>query len=274
MTVEELIIYAKKYIHSIDAKMLLANILHYDTLELLTHLDEVVSEDNINLYKQEIEAFKNNKPLQYIIGTTNFYGYEFKVNENVLIPRFETEQLVENTIQWVKEHNPEEKGKLIDLGCGSGCIGITLKKKLPNLEVTCLDISDKALEIAKENAKNLEADLLFIQGDMLEKGLDSYDIVISNPPYISKDEEIDEMVRNNEPDIALFAEEEGTYYYHRLLENIQKLEQKPKLIAFEIGYLQKDKIFALAEKYLENYKIECKKDLAGKDRMIFIELMR
>lgn len=274
MTIEELIIYGKKYIHSIDAKMLLANLLNYDTLELLTHLDEIVPEEKVKIYKDEIEAFKRNIPLQYIIGNTNFFGYEFIVNKNVLIPRFETEELVDNTIKWIENNHKDKQLKVVDLGCGSGIIGITLKKKLPYLDVTCLDISKEALEVTKENKEKLNADIKIIWGDMLENNNEYYDIIISNPPYISKDEKIEDIVRENEPHLALYAEEEGTYFYRKILESIAKREEKPYLVAFEIGYLQKEKVTMLAKEILKDVSVECKKDLAGKDRMIFIEIKR
>lgn len=274
MTVEELIIYGKKYVHSIDAKMLLANLLNYDTLELLTHLDEVVSEENIKIYKEEIEAFKNNVPLQYIIGNTNFFGYEFNVNSNVLIPRFETEELVDNVIKWIEKNYQNKPLKVIDLGCGSGAIGITLKKKLPHLDVTCLDISKEALEVTRQNSEKLNAEINILHGDMLENNNEYYDIVISNPPYIDLDEEIEEIVKKNEPHLALYAPENGTYFYRKILESISKMKEKPYLVAFEIGYLQKEKVTFLAKEILKDINIECKKDLSGKDRMIFIEIKR
>lgn len=270
MTIEELIVYGKQYLHSHEVNMLLSHVLNYDNLELFNHLQDIVTEDNINRFKEMIGKAKNKMPIQYILGNVNFYGLTFKVNENVLIPRFETEELVEHTLGYIKELFPSNHINIIDLGCGSGNIGITLKKKLPNSSVTCVDISEKVLEVARENAKNLEADINFIQSDMLEEVTNSFDVIISNPPYISNDEVIDEIVKENEPHLALFAENNGLYFYDKILSSCKKNLKEHFLIAFEIGMMQKESIMKLANQYFKDVKIECKKDLSLKDRMIFI----
>ena len=270
MTVEELIVYGKKYLHTTNVKMLLANILGYDSLELLVHLDEIVSEEQIQLFKEYIDTIKNNKPVQYLLGSVNFYGYDFYVNEDVLIPRFETEELVQNTIGFIKNKFQKENLKVIDLGSGSGVIGITLKKKIPQLDVTCLDISEKALEVTKENAKRLETDIRVARGDMLNNITERYDIIISNPPYIKNDEEIEDIVTDNEPHIALYAGIDGLDYYRQILKQAKNNLNDKFLIAFEIGRTQKEEIIEIANKYLQSIKIECKKDMQDNDRMLFI----
>ena len=205
--------------------------------------------------------------MQYIIGNVNFYGYTYKVNKNVLIPRFETEQLVENTIKLINERLPKNIS-IIDLGTGSGCIGITLKKELPNSKVTLVDISSKALKIAKQNSKY--EDITIIKNNMLNNINEKYDVIISNPPYISYDEEIMDLVKNNEPHIALYADNDGLYYYEQILKTCRKNLKKDFIIAFEIGYNQKKEIIKLVNKYLNNIEIITKKDYSKKDRMIFI----
>jgi len=270
MTVEELIIYGKKHLHSHEANMLLSHILNYDGLEFLTHLDEEVSQENTEKYKSMINKVMNNTPIQYVIGNVNFYGYEFIVNENVLIPRFETEELVENTIKYINKFFKNIDINIVDLGCGSGNIGITLKKKLETAKVTCVDISDNALSVAKENANRLDVDINFIKSDMLDGVNDKFNVIISNPPYISRDEQIEDIVKNNEPHLALYAEDEGLYFYDKILSTCRKNLEDKFLIAFEIGMTQKDRVIALANKYFENITIECKKDMSDKDRMIFI----
>lgn len=271
MTVEELIIYGRKFLHSHEVNILLAGILGYDTLELLTHLDLLVSDNDVNKFKNMIESRKNGYPLQYIIGSTCFYGYDFLVNPNVLIPRFETEQLVEIVIKYIDNHF-EKPIKIIDLGCGSGAIGITLSKKIDNSEVTCLDISDLALDVTKVNADRLNANINIIKGDMLDNITDKYDVIVSNPPYISPDEDIEPQVKNYEPHLALYGGNDGLFFYEKILKNIQKNLNKKYLIAFEIGYLQKKSIEQLARKYLddEDVIIETYKDLSGKDRIVLI----
>ena len=270
MTVDELLVYGKARIHKDHAKLLLANILEKNPLELLLYLDEVVEEEKVNLYKEEVEAMANNKPLQYVIGKVNFYGSEFIVNENVLIPRFETEELVENTINKINEMFPNKQIKILDIGCGSGVIGLTLKKLFPESEVTLVDISKEALEVAKENAKRLGLDVNFIESDIFQNVYDIYDVIISNPPYIMEDEEIEDIVKDNEPHLALYAGVNGLDCYEKILMNISNHMKDRCLIAFEIGYEQSKDIINLINKYLDNVKIEVKKDLSEKDRMIFI----
>ena len=190
MTVEELIILGKKYTSSTHAKMLLAILLEVNPLELLTILDKVVEDDKVNLYKESLEALSENRPIQYVIGHVNFYGLKFKVNENVLIPRFETEELVENIKNYLENKNITNP-KILDLGCGSGVIGLTLKHFFKDADVTLVDISDEALEVARDNAKSLALDVNFIKSDWFENiPLDKYDVIVSNPPYIKTDEEM------------------------------------------------------------------------------------
>lgn len=269
MTVEELIVYGKKYLHSFDVNCILSNLMNYDVLELSLHLNEKVNKKVEEKFMECIEKAKNNVPVQYIIGNVNFFGNKFIVNENVLIPRFETEELVERVISFVKEKF-NDANKIIDLGCGSGVIGITLAKKIPNVEVTCLDISYKALEVAKKNAEINCAKIKFVQGDMLSNVYDKFDIIVSNPPYIADNEIIEEIVKNNEPSIALYGGKDGLLYYENILSTASEKLNDKYLIAFEIGYNQKDKIIDIAKKYFKDSKIECYKDMSSKDRIIFI----
>ena len=152
MTVENLLFFAKQHIHSDHAKILLAELLNKNPLELLTCLNEVVSEEQVEIYKKEVLALQEGRSLQYVIGNVNFYGNKFYINENVLIPRFETEELVENTVQYIKKYfsSPID---IIDLGCGSGVIGLTLEKKVSTESVDLVDISEKALEVTKKIVK-------------------------------------------------------------------------------------------------------------------------
>lgn len=270
MTVEELIIYGKQFVHSTQAKMLLADLLGVNPLELLNYLDKLVEEEIVNNYQQRIYALKEKKPIQYVIGNVNFYGNLFKVNENVLIPRFETEELVENTLNYIKEIFPNNNLKVIDLGTGSGCIGITLKKKNALFDVTLLDISEKALEVARENATNLGVAVDFIQNDMLDNLTGKYDIIISNPPYIKDNEEIEEIVKNNEPHLALYAGIDGLDCYKKILKEAPNHVNEEFLIALEIGESQGNDIIELAGKFFPDAIIESKKDMQGRDRMVFI----
>ena len=217
--------------------------------------------------KQGIQKLKEGKPVQYIIGNVDFYNVNLLVNENVLIPRFETETLVEKTINYAK--NLKEPLDILDIGTGSGAIAITLAKHL-NSNVLATDISKKAIEVAKENAKRNNVKINFKQSDILKNIQGKFDIIISNPPYIAKDEKIDPLVKNNEPHIALYADNNGLYFYEEILKNIKPHLKEKSIIAFEIGMTQSEEITKIANKYLPKAKIITEKDLAQKNRYIFI----
>lgn len=271
MTVEELIVYGKKYTSSTKAKMLLANFLEVNPLELLTILDKVVEEDKVNLYKNSLKALSENRPIQYVIGHVNFYGLKFKVNENVLIPRFETEELVESIKNYLEKKNITNP-KILDLGCGSGVIGLTLKHFFKDSEVTLVDVSKEALKVAEDNAKSLKLDVNFIKSDWFSNvKVEDYDVIVSNPPYIMIDEEIEEIVKNNEPSLALYGGIDGLDCYRSILKDINKYLKDDYLIAFEIGYLEGEKLKELVKNTIPNSKVTIKKDLSNKDRMLFVE---
>ncbi len=270
MTVEELIVYGKSKIHSDHAKMLLADLLNINSLELLNYLDKQVSQEIEEEYKKKVDLVKVKNPIQYVIGNVNFYGNIYEVNKNVLIPRFETEELVENTLYYINNYfNPYDLS-IIDLGTGSGCIGITLKKKLPSSDVTLVDISPKALEVARKNATNLDANVNIIENDMLNGLEDKYNIIISNPPYIKTNEEIEDIVKENEPHLALYGGIDGLDYYKQILESAKERVKDYYLIAFEIGDTLKNDVINIARLNFPNANIVAKKDLQGRDRMIFI----
>jgi len=268
MTVEELISFGKSHIHKTQAEMLLAILLDVNTLELLLMLDERVSDSIVKEYQEKVMLIKNNEPIQYVIGNVNFYGNIFKVNKNVLIPRFETEELVENTLEYIKKYF-DYPIKIIDLGCGSGAIGITLNKKIDNAKVTLLDISHDALLVAKENATSLNADVSFIESDMWDKVEDKYDVIISNPPYIRNDEEIEDIVKENEPHIALYGGYDGLDLYRKIRKNLQEHANDRFMLALEIGDLQRETVTNIFSD-IPDVRIVAKQDLSGRDRMIFV----
>lgn len=212
-----------------------------------------------------------NKPIQYLIGYSNFYGYDFIVNEDVLIPRFETEELVENILYKYDEHFGGKKVDVCDLATGSGCIAITLSKEEKNMRVVASDISKEALKVARENNKKLGGNVTFLEGDMLEplKGM-KFDIFVSNPPYIPEEEEVDPLVKDNEPNLALFGGKDGMKFYRIILEGLRPLLKEKAMIAFEHGFDKKEEMLALANEYFPEAKAECIRDLEGKDRMTFI----
>ena len=269
MKVEDCLVFGKSHCHSDMAKILLGELLQMNPLELLNHLEEQVPEEISKKYKEEILALESGKPLQYVMGHVNFYGNQFEVDERVLIPRFETEELVENTIKISKELFTEPVD-ILDLGTGSGVIGLTLEQKLPTKSVDLVDISKDALEVARKNGGKLQSKANYIESDFFEKVEKLYDIIISNPPYIKDDEEIEEIVKKNEPPLALYAGKDGLDCYKKILREARFYMKEKSILAFEIGCTQKEDIIKLANKYLEDIEITCKKDLSGRDRMIFI----
>ncbi len=219
-------------------------------------------------YEEGIRQYKEGKPLQYIVGTAPFYDLTLKVNKDVLIPRFETEYLVEKTINYAKKYF-SNKINILDIGTGSGAIAISLKKHLDS-NVTASDISAKALEIAKENAINNNAKITFIKSDIFENIKGKFDIIISNPPYIAYDEEIEDIVKNNEPHIALYAKDKGLYFYKKIINQAKKYLNKKSILAFEIGMTQGHSLKEYASIYFKDSKIFVEKDLTGRDRYLFI----
>ena len=215
-----------------------------------------------------LKKLEKGYPVQYIVGNVDFFGNIIKVNKNVLIPRFETELLVEKTYNYIKKYF-SKKVTILDIGTGSGCIAITLKKML-NSKVTAVDISKKALEIAKENATQNNVNVDFILSNLFSNIKGKFDVIISNPPYIAYDEKIDEKVKNNEPHLALYANNKGLEFYEKILKEAKKYLNEKAIIAFEIGENQGEDISEIAKKYFKEAYITVEKDLPGKDRFIFI----
>ena len=209
-------------------------------------------------------------PIAYLIGDVSFYGYPFKVNENVLIPRFETETLIEKTIKLIKSLNLENSN-LIDLGTGSGVIAITLKKEIPSLNITAIDKSNEALKVAIENSKLNNVNVDFQNQDIFNYELpENISIVISNPPYIEEDSNYNQNVLY-EPKEAIFVSNTNPLiYYEQILKMAKEQITKKHLIAFEIDEDHKEDMHKLCKKYFPSDNIVIEKDLAGKNRYAFI----
>ena len=222
-----------------------------------------------NKLKKGLKKLEKGLPTQYIVGNVSFYGYNINVNKNVLIPRFETEELVENTLKYINKYFTGNID-VLEIGTGSGCISIALKKENNNLNITSTDISKKALKVAKNNAKLNDVNINFVNTNIYKGIKNKFDVIISNPPYISKNEKIEDIVYNNEPHIALFANNNGLYFYEEILKNIRDILKDKYLIAFEIGSTQANQIKNMINVYLPNSNIIIKKDLQKRDRMIFI----
>lgn len=217
--------------------------------------------------EEVLKKIDNGYPVQYLIGNVYFYNSIINVSEDVLIPRPETEYLVKLTIDYAKNRF-NKKIDIIDLGTGSGCIAIALKKELVSI-VSAMDISHDALELANINAKDNNVDINFYEKDITEPLKNNYDIIISNPPYIPKNGYVAQNVLKYEPHIALFALDEGIYFYKKIIKNnINKLN-KNGFFAFEIGDNEQNLLEEfLKEESISNY--EFKKDLTGRIRYLFI----
>lgn len=220
--------------------------------------------------EEAIKQLENGIPVQYIVGNVDFYGLNIKVNKDVLIPRFETEELVEKTINYISKYF-DKKVDIIDLGTGSGCISIALKKNIDS-NIDAVDISPDALSVAKENALNNNVDINFICRDMVQPLNKKYDVIISNPPYLRDESEVEEIVRNNEPDLALYASDDGMYFYKKILENYKNNLKDKFIIAFELGYNQADYLKEYASNLYPNSKVIIENDLTGYKRFLFILL--
>lgn len=235
----------------------------------LAYIKKYLSEDRL---EEGIALLKKGVSPQYIVGNVDFYGNIIEVNKNVLIPRFETELLVEKTIMYIQKLFPKDKIsnlKILDIGTGSGCIAITLKKEL-NSQITGIDISNQALKVAKKNVNNNQVEVTLYQSDVFSKVTGKFDIIISNPPYIRYDEEIEEVVKDNEPHLALYAEENGLYFYKKILNQANFYLENKFLIAFEIGEKQGEDVKNLAYQYLKNIEVKIEKDYSNRDRFVFI----
>ncbi|WP_316829412.1 peptide chain release factor N(5)-glutamine methyltransferase [Pedobacter aquatilis] len=235
--------------------------------EFLTKKDKALSVKDLASLNKILNSLKKGKPLQQVLGETFFYGLTFKVNEHVLIPRPETEELVD----WIIREIRDKKASLLDIGTGSGCIPVTLKKHLPHLNISALDISPAALKTASENARLNEAEINFIEADILNYSETiKYDIIVSNPPYIRELEkaEMHENVLANEPHLALFVSDENPLVFYKAIADFAMSNLNPNGYLFlEINeYLWAETLQVLIDKQFKN--IELKKDINGKDRMI------
>ncbi|OFN57826.1 HemK protein [Streptococcus milleri] len=225
--------------------------------------------DDIELLKEIQSQLLVHRPAQYIIGSAEFHGHSFKVDERVLIPRPETEELVD----LILSENPNTNIKVLDIGTGSGAIALSLAIDRDNWQVTASDISSNALELAQENAEVIDVAIDFVQSDCFQEITGKYDIIVSNPPYISETdrEEVGLNVLTSEPHLALFAVEDGYAVYRKIAENAQKhLTEKGK-IYLEIGYKQGKYVKKLFESAFPKMRIRVLQDQFGKDRMVVVD---
>ena len=255
------------------AKFLIMHYADISVQELYLRLDQEVDVDLIEQFNQGLGLYINEKqPLQYITGKQAFYGHEFYVNEDVLIPRWETEELVERLIIYIDITFSDKKLDILDIGTGSGCIAVTLAKKTSNSNVVATDISEKALKIAQKNNEKLETNVKFLVGDLFEPVKNMrFDLIVSNPPYIPNGEAIGPTVIH-EPEVALYGGNKGLDFYERIIRESKNYINPHGLIAFEHAYNTKAELAELALKYYPNAKVTQFQDLSKRDRFTFIEV--
>ena len=254
------------------ARFLLMYMLDESSQLFSNSLSEQMSKENEEKYFSLIEKhIKEDVPLSHLVGFEYFYDRKFKVTKDVLSPRMETEELIYKVIEYVKVSNKNNL-KILDLCTGSGIIAITLKKELDEIliDVVASDISEEAIEVAKENAQYHDADVRFIQSDIFNNIDDKFDIIVSNPPYIDRKDEVtmQDNVLKYDPHLALFAEEEGMFFYRKIIEQAKDYLKENGVMFFEIGYDQRDKIINLSEK--NDYLAQVYKDINNRDRMAFL----
>lgn len=250
-------------------------LLHYSKMnssELILNMDNEMPEEVYKDFLYGVDRYiTKNIPVQHILGYEYFYGHKFIVNSDVLIPRFETEELVANVLMYYDEVFEDKQVDVLDIGTGSGCLAVTLDIEEPNMKVIATDISEEALKTAKKNNENLQGNVVFYQGDLYEPVINKkFDVIVSNPPYIPKGEYVEGLVVDNEPEVALFGGEDGLYFYRLILEQAPSHLNDTFLIGFEHAYDKAKELRKLIKKYLPDTEIIQKKDMQGKDRMTFI----
>lgn len=250
-------------------RIILADILNSSAIDVIMNPLELITKKQIDTIEHVLKGLKNQEPIQHLIGFTEFMDLKFNVNSDVLIPRPETEEL----IRWIIDDCAEITNKdVLDIGTGSGCIPTCLAKNLPKAKVTTIDVSEKAIKVAKQNATNNNVNIEFIQQDILslETLNKEYDVIVSNPPYVRNLEkaEMQKNVLNYEPHLALFVEDNNPLIFYRKIAELAKTSLKPNgVLYFEINqYLGKETIELLQNLDFKN--IELRKDMFGQDRMI------
>lgn len=261
------------------AEILLKHYLQVDRTKLLQMFHDELSTQILEQYRDALEQISKGVPVQYITGVETFFGRQFMVNENVLIPRPETEELILGLLQRIEKCYGSKQISLVDVGTGSGAIAITLALENKNIDVTTIDISPEAIEVASHNSQKLKADVLFLNGDLLQPIIDSgkkVDVVVSNPPYISESDflTLDDHVRDHEPKLALVGGETGYELYERLVAQLPHVLKENGIVAFEVGLGQSSQVEALIKEQLPNAITEIVFDINGKDRIVFAHVRK
>lgn len=263
------------------AELLLQHHLYVDRTKFFARMQEPIDQQLLFNFEEDlINHALTGIPIQHLMGYETFYGRQFKVNENVLIPRPETEELIEHVATYVRRYFSTSKPlTILDIGTGSGIIAITLALELENAEVYATDISEKALHIAKQNAEILHANVEFLQGDFLAPAIEQEikaDIIVSNPPYIAENEakELSDTVKNFDPSLALFAEEEGLAAYKKIISQLPGCitNEKGASVFFEIGQSQGNSVKNILKEMYPKSHTQVLQDINKKDRIVHCQI--
>lgn len=258
-------------------ELLLRHYMNMSRSNLLASLHDEVKEELWESFVESVKKHGEGLPVQYMMGYEEFYGRRFSVNQEVLIPRPETEELVYGALERIKRLFGEESVQLVDIGTGSGAIAITMKLECPGLQVTATDIAEESLKVARKNAEELGAEVTFLQGDLLLPFIESgkkYDVILSNPPYIpvADEKEMSVVVTEHEPHRALFAGEDGLDLYRRFMNELPHVVKDKALVGFEIGAGQSEAVSGMLKAAFPSALVEVVYDINRKDRMVFAEI--
>lgn len=256
------------YGHDMERLILHKN--NWEKTDLLLNLQSEVDSDSLRFFNEAKMQLKNHYPVQYLMNEEYFFGLKLFVDEKVLIPRPETEELVAMIL---KDYAGDEL-KVLDIGAGSGAISLALKANRPNWQVTASDISENALKVTKKNARQLDLNLQTIQSDLFENITEKFDIIVSNPPYIAEDERelMDASVLAYEPELALFADENGLALYRQIVSEVREYLNPRGCLYFEIGFKQGEQVVILLKNEFPTATIEWFKDLYDNQRMVRMRL--
>lgn len=263
-------------LHDETVRAFMFELCNEQSIDLYLEKDEEADEKLKERFESGLKRMLAGEPMNYVLGYSYFFGYKMLTDPAVLIPRYETEELVGLVLSNIDEYFADrEVVTLGDVGTGSGAIAIALKKEEPKLKIWASDISQEALEVAKANALNNEADITLMQGSMLEPFVEAgikLDVIVSNPPYIRQDEEIEHSVKDFEPHVALFGGEDGLKFYRMILREAAQVLNEHGLMFFEMGYDQAENLSKLVKEYFADAVVEVYQDINRKDRMLKVRI--
>lgn len=255
-------------------KAFLVELSQMERYNLYMHYDDEMPAELASKFQEGMERILKQEPMEHVLGYSWFYGYQMIVNEDVLIPRVETEELCAHVLSRMDQYLSDlDVIHTADVGTGSGAIAIAVSNEEPKVSMCATDISKEALVTAEQNAKNNDAKIAFYAGDMLQPLIDAgikLDVLISNPPYIPCEEEMEKSVVDFEPHVALFGGNDGLQFYRSIFANCKKVLNEKSFMAFEMGWNQRENMTKLVQEYVPDGRVEFLQDMNGKDRMFFV----